>query len=62
MLDRRYWGRRIFHFPFRHPASPGHPATPVSHDLWLDLPEGEKPLKACEQDGKTLEVQLLGGL
>lgn len=54
--------RRIFRLLLRHPASAAHPATPVSHDLRLDLPEGEKPLKACEQDGETLEVQFLGGL
>lgn len=54
--------RRIFRLLLLHPASAAHPATPVSHDLRLDLPEGEKPLKACEQDGETLEVQFLGGL
>lgn len=54
--------RRIFRLRLLHPASASHPATPVSHDLWLDLPEGEKPLKACEQDGEMLEVQFLGGL
>lgn len=54
--------RRILRMRLRYPASAAHPATPVSHDLWLDLPEGEKPLKACEQDGETLEVQFLGGL
>ncbi len=54
--------RKIFRFLLRHPASATHPATPVSHDLRLNLPEGEKPLTACEQDGETLEVQFLGGL
>jgi len=54
--------RRIFRLRLWHPSSAAHPATPVSHDLWLDLPEGEKPLKACEQDGETLEVQFLGGM
>ena len=53
--------RRFFRILLRHPASAAHPATPVSHDLRLDLPEGEQPLKACEQDGETLEVQFLGG-
>lgn len=54
--------RRIFRLRLLHPASAARPATQVSHDLWLDLPEGEKPLKACEQDGEMLEVQFLGGL
>ena len=61
MLDRR--GRRPEAFPAFAPAAcfRGLSATPVSHDLKLDRPEGEKPLKACEQDGETLEVQFLGG-
>lgn len=67
ILPARCWidgagDRKILRLRLRHPASASRPATPVSHDLWLDLPEGEKPLKACEQDGETLEVQFLGGL
>jgi hypothetical protein len=54
--------RRVLRLHIRRPASAAYPATQVSHNLWLNLPDGENPSKICEQDGEILELQFLGGI